>query len=103
MSGRNGGVTIGAELHSPHALDYALAGLVLLFLRRGRITRAVELYAFAQASSAAGTSQWFSDVVDPKYKAAIADLAAEAMADAEARGRAMDADNLTAALLRELS
>jgi ATP/maltotriose-dependent transcriptional regulator MalT len=96
-------LTIGAALHSPHALDYALAGLVLLFLRCGQITRAVELHAFAQASSAAGKSQWFSDVVDPTYEATIADLAAETIADAEARGRAMDAESLTAALLQELS
>jgi len=96
-------LSIGATLHSPHALDYALAGLVLLFLRRGRITRAVELYAFAQASSAAGKSQWFRDVVDPTYKAAIAGLAAELIADAKVRGRAMNSESLTTALLQELS
>jgi predicted ATPase/DNA-binding SARP family transcriptional activator len=95
-------LSIGAKLHSPHALDYALAGLVLLFLRRGRITRAVELYAFAQASSAAGKSQWFSDVVDATYKAAIAGLAAETIADATARGRAMNSEHLTTVLLQEL-
>lgn len=96
-------LSIGAKLHSPHALDYALAGLVLLLLRRGRITRAVELYAFAQASSAAGKSLWFRDVVDPTYEAAIAGLALETIATAKARGRAMDSESLTAALLQELS
>jgi tetratricopeptide (TPR) repeat protein len=94
---------VGVELSSPHALDYGMPGLILLYVHEGQIERAVALHAFAVQVSAMGATPWFRDVVDPTYERAAAALPRAVVAAAEARGRSMDRDTWVAELLRDFA
>jgi tetratricopeptide (TPR) repeat protein len=104
------GLQIGREAGIGSALVHGVAGIALLEARRADILsadesrRAVELYALAAQDPLVANARWFEDVVGRHVSAAAAaatDLSPDAIAEAQARGRALDLDATVAAWLAE--
>jgi DNA-binding SARP family transcriptional activator/predicted ATPase len=79
-----------------------LPAVALLLADTGEVERAVELYALASRHGYVGNSRWFEDVAGRQIAAAAAELPPEAVAAAQARGRARDLESTVMELLEEL-
>jgi predicted ATPase len=81
---------------------FALPAVALLLVDAGEVERAVELYALASRYGLVGNSQFFEDIAGRQIAAAAAELPAEVVAAAQARGRARDLEATVMELLAEL-
>jgi DNA-binding SARP family transcriptional activator/predicted ATPase len=81
---------------------FALPAAALLLADAGEVERAVELYALASRYGLVGNSQFFEDIAGRQIAAAAAELPAEVVAAAQARGRARDLEATVMELLEEL-
>jgi hypothetical protein len=81
---------------------FALPAVALLLADAGEAERAVELYALASRYGMVGNSPFFKDVAGRQIAAAAADLPADVVAAAQARGRARDLQATVLELLEEL-
>jgi tetratricopeptide (TPR) repeat protein len=79
-----------------------LSSVALLLANAGEAERAVELYALASRYPFVANSRWFEDVIGKHIAAAAASLPPDAVAAAQARGRARDLWDTAAELLAEL-
>jgi tetratricopeptide (TPR) repeat protein len=93
---------IATELPMALSVLVAVPGMALLVATQGEIERAVELYALALRHSFVANSPWFEDVAGRQIAAAAAELPPEAVAAAQARGRARDLEATVMELLEEL-
>jgi hypothetical protein len=80
-----------------------LAYLALLFIDRGELERAAELYALASRYPSVANAQWFEDVAGQHIAAAAETLPPEIVTAAQERGRARDLQATVQELRRELS
>ena len=81
---------------------YSLPALSLLLVHEEKPERAVELYASAARYSLVAKSRWSEDTAGVAIKAAVAELSAEAVAEAQARGRGLDLQATLVELLDRL-
>jgi len=93
---------IGAELQTLMPVLYALPAAARLFLCEGAEERAVEVYACASRYEFVSNSRWFHDLVVEAISSASAQLPAEVVAEAQAKGQAKDWDVMAVDLLAEL-
>jgi len=83
-------------------MRFELPAMALLSLDAGDVERAVELYAAACQSPYIANSRWFEAIAGQEIAQAAATLPPDAVAAAEARGRARDLLATARALLGEL-
>ena len=80
----------------------ALPAVALLLADGGEMERALELYALASRYPYVANSRWFEDVAGRHITAAAEALPPDAVAAAQARGRARDPEATVQELLDEL-
>ncbi len=93
---------IALEENAILPLNHALPGIALLFADQGERERALELYALASTQGYVTNSKWFDDIAGDEIAAIAAELPAEVVEAAKARGRGLDLWETAAALLEEL-
>ena len=81
---------------------YSLPALCHLLVHEEKPERAVELYASASRYSLVAKSRWYEDTAGVAIKAAVTELPAEAVAEAQARGRGLDLQATLVELLDRL-
>jgi predicted ATPase len=96
------GLRIAHKLGVFRPLMLALPASALLLADLGQVERAVELYALASRFPFMSNSCWFEEVAGQHIAVLAATLPPEAVAAAQARGRARDLDATVAELLDEL-
>ena len=84
-------------------LTHTLPGIALLFVDEGEVERAVELYSLASTQGIVANSKWFADIAGEEIAAAAAQLPAEVVEAARARGQSLDMVETGKKLLNELA
>ena len=93
---------VASERHYAFPIMYGLPALSLLLAREGETERAVELYEMALRYPLVARSRWIAGVAGSQIETAATDLPAEAIAEAQARGRARNIQAMLVELLAEL-
>jgi tetratricopeptide (TPR) repeat protein len=81
---------------------YAISTIALLFIEKGEILKAVELYALVSKQPFVANSIWFADVYGRHLDAASASLPLKEVQAARARGRALNVMDTARELLAEI-
>ena len=71
-------------------LANALAAIALLYITKNELDAVMEIYTVAQQHPFVANSRWFVDVIGTRITAVAQNLSSEAIAAAQARGRALD-------------
>jgi hypothetical protein len=93
---------LGAEVGAVFPVMFALPGIALLWVYCDQVEGAVELYALASCQPIVSNWRWFEDIAGQQIVAAATTLPPDAVAAAQARGRARDMNSTIAELLVEL-
>ncbi len=81
---------------------YAISTIALLFIEKGEVPKAVELYALVSKQPFVANSIWFEDVYGVYIQTAAASLPPEGVEAAKERGRTLDLMDTARKLLTEI-